>query len=62
MAKISRDFNAGNLHPRENITATGNITAINGTVTINADGCATTTLLVGAGLTGTLVVEGAIDN
>ena len=62
MAKISRDFSAGNLHPRENITATGNITAINGTVTINADGCATATLLVGAGLTGTLVVEGAIDN
>ncbi len=62
MAKISRDLSAGNLHPRENIALTGNITALNSTVTINADGCATTTLLVGAGLTGTLVVEGAIDN
>ena len=62
MAKISRDLSAGNLHPRENIALTGSITAVNGTVTINADGCATTTVLVGAGLTGTLVVEGAIDS
>ena len=61
MAKISRDFSAGNLHPRENIAATGNIVAVNGTVTINADGCATATLFVGAGLTATLVLEGSID-
>ncbi len=61
MAKISRDFSAGNLHPRENIAATGNITALNGTVTINADACATATLLVGAGLTATLVLEGSVD-
>ena len=61
MAKISRDFSAGNLHPRENIALTGNIVAVNGTVTINADGCATVNLLVGAGLTATLVLEGSID-
>ena len=62
MAKISRDLSAGNLHPRENISSTGNITSGASVITINADGCATTTLLVGAGLTGTLVLEGSLDN
>lgn len=61
MAKISRDLSAGNLHPRENIALTGNITALNGSVTINADGCSSFTLLVAAGLTGTMTVEGSID-
>ena len=53
MAKLSRDLSTGTLHPRENITGSGALGALNAEIVINADGAstvATATLLAATGL------------
>lgn len=61
MAKISRDFSSGNLHPRENPFGSGTISALNGAVTVVADGCNSVSINIAAGLTGTVTLEGSSD-
>lgn len=61
MAKISKDLTAGNLHPREDLFASGNITALNGVVSCSAEGSSTVSLSVSGTYVGTLNVEGTID-
>lgn len=62
MAKISRDLAAGNLHPRENIFATGNLAVLNAVVTVAADGAATVMVGITGTYVGTITVEGSIDS
>lgn len=61
MAKISKENSLGNLHPRENIWAAGNLAAVNAEVVIDADGASTVTLVVTGVYVGTLTVEGSAD-
>jgi hypothetical protein len=62
MAKLSRDLTAGTLHPREDLFITGNIAAVNGTVTLNTDGCSSLTLDLRGTAVLTVTVEGTVDN
>lgn len=62
MAKLSRDLTVGTLHPREDLFITGNIAAVNGTVTLNTDGCSSLTLDMRGTSVQTLTVEGTVDN
>lgn len=61
MAKISRDLSAGNLHPREDLFASGNIAALNGVVTCSTEGCSTVSISITGTYVGILNVEGTID-
>ena len=61
MAKISKDFSSGNLHPRENILGTGNIAALNAEVVINCDGASTVSLDLRGTFNLTVEVSGTID-
>ena len=44
MAKLSRDLSSGTLHPRENISGSGALGALNAEIVINADGASTVSL------------------
>lgn len=61
MAKISRDFTVGNLHPRENIVSTGNIAAANAEVILRTDGCSTVSVDVRGTMSLTLELTGTVD-
>lgn len=61
MAKLSRDFSTGNLHPRENITITAALASLNAEVVINGDGAATASIDVRGTFVATLELAGSID-
>lgn len=61
MAKLSADLRAANLHPRENLSATGNLAALNAAVSCYADGASTVSVSVSGTYAGTLAVEGTVD-
>ena len=61
MAKLSKDFSTGSLHPRENIFASGALAVANAETVIDADGASTVGLVVTGTYAGTLAVEGSID-
>lgn len=62
MAKITRDQGAGGaLHPRENLSASATLGALNAVVACNADGASTVQLNVIGTYVGQLATEGTID-
>lgn len=61
MAKLSRDLSAGNLHPRENLFATGNLGAVNAEVIADCDGSSTVSLDLRGTFSLTIQVLGTVD-
>ena len=61
MAKLSRDLSSGTLHPRENITGSGALGALNAEIVINADGASTVALDLCGTFSLTVEVAGSID-
>lgn len=61
MAKLSKDIDAGNLHPRENIKATGTLGALNAEVIVDCDGAATVALDLRGTFSLTVEVAGTVD-
>ena len=61
MAKLSADFRAANLHPRENLQAAGSFAALNATVACYCDGASTVSFSVSGTYVGTLTAEGTVD-
>jgi hypothetical protein len=61
MAKLSKDINAGNLHPRESLFITGNLGALNAEVIVDADGSSSVTLDLRGTFNLTVEVSGTID-
>jgi hypothetical protein len=61
MAKLSRDLTPGTLHPRENITGSGVLGALNAEIVINADGASTVALDLRGTFSMTIEVAGSVD-
>ena len=61
MAKLSRDLTSGTLHPRENITGSGALGALNAEIVINADGASTVALDLRGTFNMTVEVAGSVD-
>ena len=61
MAKLSRDLSTGTLHPRENITGSGALGALNAEIVINADGASTVALDLRGTFNLTVEVAGSVD-
>ena len=61
MAKLSRDLSSGTLHPRENITGSGALGALNAEIVINADGASTIALDLRGTFSLTVEVAGSVD-
>lgn len=61
MAKLSKDLSSGNLHPRENLLATGNLGAANAEVIVSCDGCSMFSLDMRGTFNLTVEVSGTID-
>lgn len=61
MAKLSKDLEAGTLHPRENLIATGNLAALNAEVIVDCDGASTVTLDLRGTFNLVAAVEGTVD-
>ena len=61
MAKLSRDLTSGTLHPRENITGSGALGALNAEIVINADGASTVALDLRGTFSMTVEVAGSVD-
>lgn len=61
MAKLSKDLSAGNLHPRENLSATGTLGAANAELQIDCHGCASVALDLRGTFVGTFQVQGTVD-
>lgn len=61
MAQISRALAAGNLHPRENLFATGTLGAVNAEVVADCDGCTTVAIDMRGTFSLTVAVQGTVD-
>ena len=61
MAKLSRDLSPGTLHPRENISGSGALGALNAEIVINADGASTVSLDLRGTFNMTVEVAGSVD-
>jgi hypothetical protein len=61
MAKLSTDFSAGVLHPRENLVATGTLGALNAEVVVNTHGCSSVALDLRGTFSHTVAVQGTVD-
>lgn len=61
MGKLSADLTVRNLHPRENLFASGNLAALNAAISCFADGASNVMVSVSNAYVGTIVVEGRID-
>lgn len=61
MAKLSRDLSGGNLHPRENVFASGTLAALNAEVVIATDGASMVSLDLRGTFVATVVIEGTVD-
>ena len=61
MAKISRDFSAGTLHPRETLFLAGNLASGSSEVILACDGCSTVSLDLRGTSNLTIEVSGTID-
>lgn len=61
MAKLSKDLNAGNLHPRETIYGSGTLGALNAEVIVPADGAASLALDLRGTFSMTIEVAGSVD-
>jgi hypothetical protein len=61
MAKLSKDLEAGNLHPRESLVVTGTLGALNSEIITSCDGCATVALDLRGTFSHTVEVAGTVD-
>jgi hypothetical protein len=61
MAKLAKDLEAGTLHPRENLFATGNLAALNAEAIVDCDGASTVTLDLRGTFNLVTAVEGTVD-
>ncbi|MDO9313400.1 MAG: hypothetical protein Q7T97_02505 [Burkholderiaceae bacterium] len=61
MAKLSKDLEAGNLHPRESLVIAGTLGALNAEVITSCDGCATVALDLRGTFSMTVEVAGTVD-
>jgi hypothetical protein len=61
MAKLSRDLTPGTLHPRENITGSGVLGALNAEIVIYSDGASTVTLDLRGTFSMTVEIAGSVD-
>jgi hypothetical protein len=61
MAKLSKDFSSGVLHPRENTVATGTLGALNAEVVVDTHGCCTVALDLRGTFSHTVAVQGSVD-
>jgi len=61
MAKLSKDLESGNLHPRESLFATGTLGVLNAQVVTSCDGCATVALDLRGTFSHTVEVSGTVD-
>lgn len=61
MAKLSKDLEAGNLHPRETLFGAGTLGALNAEVVISCDGCATVAVDLRGTFSLTAEVAGTVD-
>lgn len=61
MAKLSKDLEAGTLHPRENLFVTGNLAALNAEVIVDCDGCSTVALDLRGTFNLVTEVSGTVD-
>lgn len=61
MAQLSRALAAGNLHPRENLFATGTLGAFNAEVQADCDGCTTVAIDLRGTFSQTIAVQGTVD-
>lgn len=61
MAKLSKDNAAGTLHPRETLTASGSLGALNAEVQLACDGCSIVALDMRGTFSMTVQVQGSID-
>jgi hypothetical protein len=61
MAKLSTDLRSAVLHPRETLRITGPISALNGEVITDCDGCASVALDLRGTFNGTIQVLGTVD-
>jgi hypothetical protein len=61
VSKLSTDLRVGVLHPRENISATGNLAALNAELQIYCDGSSSVVLDLRGTFSGTFAVQGTVD-
>ena len=61
MSKLSTDLRVGVLHPRENISTTGNLAALNAELSIFCDGSSSVVLDLRGTFSGTFAVQGTVD-
>lgn len=61
MAKLSKDIVAGNLHPRENLTATGLLNSNGAELILAVDGCNSFTLDLRGTFNFTFEINGSVD-
>jgi hypothetical protein len=61
MAKLSKDLDAGTLHPRENLVATGNLSAANAELQVDCDGASTVALDLRGTFNLTVELAGTVD-
>ena len=61
MAKLSRDLSSGTLHPRENISGSGALGALNAEILINADGASTVSFELRGTFSLTVEIAGSVD-
>jgi hypothetical protein len=61
MASLTRNLSAGLLHPRENLSATGTLGALNATLPADCDGCSTVSLDLRGTFSLTAQVQGSVD-
>jgi len=61
MAKLSKDFEAGTLHPRENQRGSGTLGALNAEIFADSDGCSTVALDLRGTFSHTVEVAGTVD-
>ena len=61
MSKLSRDYSSGNLHPRENTSATGSLGAVNAEIIVDCDGSSSFALDLRGTFNLTVEVSGTVD-
>jgi hypothetical protein len=61
MAKLSKDFGVGNLHPRETVFLSGNLGSINAEIIVPADGASSLALDLRGTFSLTIEVAGTVD-
>lgn len=61
MAKLSKDLSAGVLHPRENLSGSGVIGALNAELVIDVHGCSTVAIDLRGTFSMTIEISGTID-